>query len=143
MADVATLLGDAGMTSQQSDLAAREAALESLRADFLARFNSIDQAPAQAKAESSMKFARSVLGEVLHEINLYSVAPVLLFDAARIGPQSGPSMTGTRYGVGPAVRLSLINFDVTLGYSFNPNPLSVERRGAVVFTLGISDLFRQ
>lgn len=140
--DLADMLGKAGLATQQADVAARSDALRQLRQDFLTQFNRIDQTQPKAQAKAGMKFARSVLEEILHGLNLYSVAPVLLFDAARLGPQRGPILSGTRYGIGPAARFSLVNFDVTLGYSFNPNPRLGERRGAVVFAIGIGDIFR-
>jgi hypothetical protein len=38
------------------------------------------------------------------------------------GPQSAPGYGGVRYGLGAGIRLSIVTFDVTLGYSWNPNP---------------------
>ena len=52
----------------------------------------------------------------LHELNIYSVSPVAMFDVARVWPVT----EGVRYGVGPGLRLSLVNANFTLGYGFNP-----------------------
>jgi hypothetical protein len=136
------LLEAAGMTAEQADFRARETMLRDLQANSLARFKSLNQSAAIAKAKADMQFPTSVLDQLLHAINIYSISPALLLDAARIGPQPGLGQTGVRYGVGPAVRLSLLNFDVTLGYSFNPRRLAGERRGAPVITLELSDIFR-
>ena len=75
------------------------------------------------------------------ELNLGAVSPALLFDAARIGPvQSGAS--ALRYGIGPAVRFSIVTLDVTVGYSFNPRRQGKEPLGQFFFSMDISDLFR-
>jgi len=40
------------------------------------------------------------------------------------------------------VRLSLVNFNVTLGYAVNPTPRLQEGRGAFFFSMDVTDLFR-
>jgi hypothetical protein len=140
--DLVDLLTAAGKTTEAADFRSRETALRNFQASFLARFNAIKQDGATARAKSDMKFPRSVVGELLHALNIYSIAPALMLDASRIGPQQGPAQPGTRYGVGPAVRLSLLNVELTLGYSVNPNRQPGERRGAPVVTFEISDIFR-
>jgi hypothetical protein len=74
-------------------------------------------------------------------MNLAAISPVIAFDAARIGPPpaGAPAM---RYGIGPGVRFSIVSFHVTLGYSFNPNPVGAEKRGAFFFFMDVTDLFR-
>jgi len=136
------LLVTAGMTAEQTDFSARETSLRKLQADFLVRFNAMNQNAAKAKAKTDMQFPGSVLDQLLHALNIYSISPAFLFDAARIGPQKGLGQTGVRYGVGPAVRLSLLNIEVTLGYSVNPRRQAGERRGAPVITVNLSDIFR-
>jgi hypothetical protein len=64
-----------------------------------------------------------------------------MFDAARIGPvQDGAP--AFRYGIGPGVRLSIVTFRITMGYSFNPNPRPSEGNGAFFFSMTVADLFR-
>ena len=140
--DMEALLATAGMSGQQADFQARETAIRNLQTSFLARFNAINQTAATARAKADLNFSRSVLSQLLHALNIYSIAPAVLLDAARLGPEPGPGQSGTRYGVGPAVKLSLLNVDLTLGYSVNPSPHPGERRGAPVISFEISNIFR-
>ncbi len=140
--DMEALLAAAGMPGQQADFQAREMAMRNLQTSFLVRFNAINQDAAKARAKADLSFSHSVLDQLLHALNIYSIAPAVLLDASRIGPQQGLAQPGTRYGVGPAVRMSLLNVDLTLGYSVNPAPQPGERRGAPVVTFEISNIFR-
>jgi hypothetical protein len=74
-------------------------------------------------------------------MNLAAVSPVAMFDAAHISPQL-PGVPTMRYGIGPGIRFSIVSFQVTLGYSFNPNPQPTEKRGALFFSMDVIDLFR-
>ena len=140
--DLEDLIAAAGMSGQQSDFQMRETAIRNLRTSFFGRFNAINQDAAKARAKANLNFSHSVLNQLLHALNIYSIAPVVLLDAARLGPESSLTQSGMRYGVGPAVRLSLLNVDLTLGYSVNPNPQLGERRGAPVVNFEISNIFR-
>jgi hypothetical protein len=73
----------------------------------------------------------------LHELNIYSVSPVAMFDVARVWPVG----EGVRYGVGPGLRLSLVNANFTLGYGFNPQRSDRESIGAIFFKLDVTSLF--
>ena len=64
------------------------------------------------------------------------------FDAARIGPAVAPGFGKVHYAVGPGVRFSLVTLDFTAGYAFNLNRQPNERRGSLMFSMTISDLFR-
>jgi hypothetical protein len=92
---------------------------------------------ADAHAAEDLKPARSVLDTVLYQLNAYSVAPVGIFDVARVWP----SGVGTRYGIGGGVRLSLVNANFTIGYAFNPQPRQDEGHGALFLKLDITDIF--
>jgi hypothetical protein len=140
--ELASLLEAAGKTAETADFRSREASLRNLQSGFLARFNAINQDGPKAKAANDMKFSHSVLDQLLHALNIYSISPALLMDASRIGPQPGLAQSETRYGIGPAIRLSLLNVDLTLGYSVNPSRQPGERRGAPVVNFEISDIFR-
>ena len=83
-------------------------------------------------------FFTRALDVAFREMNLAAVSPVVVFDAARIGPRSD----GVRYGVGPGVRFSIVTLDVTLGYSFNPKRRPGDPVGAFFFSMDIADLFR-
>ena len=73
----------------------------------------------------------------LHELNIYSIAPVAIFDVARVWPVD----EGVRYGVGPGLRLSLANANFTVGYAFNPLRVAPEKAGAIFFKLDVTSLF--
>jgi len=95
------------------------------------------RARADQKADQDLKPATKVLNTVLYQLNAYSVAPVGIFDVARVWP----SGVGARYALGGGVRLSLVNANFTFGYAVNPHRLPGEGPGAVFFKLDITDLF--
>ena len=105
------------------------------------QFKAIDRTAAEAKAEESLRFPNHIIGELMDTVNLYSISPTILFDAARLGPQPSIGGDGTRYGVGPAIRFGLVNVDFTVGYSFNVQERPGEPRGAAVFGLTFENLF--
>ncbi len=74
---------------------------------------------------------------LLNQLNIYSVAPVAIFDVARVWPVG----QGVRYGVGPGLRLSLVNVNFTFGYAYNPKRLPSEKSGAIFFSLDVTGLF--
>jgi hypothetical protein len=105
-------------------------------------WNAIPLAAAEKKTDFDIGYSVRALDVVFRELNLIEVSPVLMFDAARIGPKTSPGFGNFRYGLGPAMRFSIVTLDFTAGYSFNLNRMPAERRGAFVFSMTISDLFR-
>jgi hypothetical protein len=77
------------------------------------------------------------LDVLLNELNIYSVAPVAIFDVARVWPVG----QGVRYGVGPGLRLSVVNVNFTSGYAYNPQRLPGEKLGALLFSLDVTGIF--
>jgi hypothetical protein len=75
------------------------------------------------------------LDVLLHDLNIYSIAPVAMIDAARVWPG------GVRYGIGPGLRMSLLNVNLTFGYSYNPRRLPGEKPGAIYVKLDFTSLF--
>ena len=73
----------------------------------------------------------------LHELNIYSISPVAIFDVARVWPVN----EGVHYGVGPGLRLSLVNANFTISYGFNPQRSDRESIGAIFFKLDVTSLF--
>jgi hypothetical protein len=73
----------------------------------------------------------------LHELNIYSVSPVAIFDVARVWPVN----EGVHYGVGPGLRFSLVNANFTISYGFNPQRSNRESIGALFFKLDVTSLF--
>jgi hypothetical protein len=104
-----------------------------IQADFMA----IDQDAASAKAAAEMSFARRTLNTLLQEVNIASISPAFVFDAARIGPGGR-----TRYGVGGGIRISLVSsVNITAGYAWNPDRRPHEAPGAFFFSFNTRNLF--
>lgn len=94
-----------------------------------------------ARAKQSMVYPRRVFRELSHEANLIAFSPVFILDAARLR-QDAFSPGTVRYAVGGGFRLSVVSLDVTAGYAFNPTRKPWERRGALLFSMEVSNLFR-
>ncbi len=104
---------------------------------LVVQFDSIDISEAESLADEDMKLVEASLDSFVNELNWLAVSPVGIFDAAQVFPDK----SGMRFGVGGGVRLSLVNFNVTLGYAFNPNRRPGEGRGALFFTMDVTDVF--
>jgi hypothetical protein len=106
-------------------------------------FNNIDLVVAQKRATADMSYVKRTLDIILQELNIASVSPVFIFDAAHIGPANKGPYSGTRYGVGGGLRFSLLNMvNVTSGYAWNPDRRDREVPGAIFFSLSTRNLFR-
>ena len=92
---------------------------------------------ADARASKDFAVAERALDTFLYQLNVYSVAPVAVFDIARVWP----SGVGTRYAIGGGVRLSLVSVNFTAGYAVNPSRLPGEGPGALFFKLDVTNLF--
>lgn len=142
--DLTTVVGQFESSGQSSDhdyLLEVVKELQSLHDSALAQFKAIDRKPSEAKADAALKFPSHILSELMGAVNLYSISPTVLFDAARLGPQPPTGGEGTRYGIGPAIRFGLVNVDFTVGYSFNVQQKPGDPRGAAVFGLSFENLF--
>ena len=110
-----------------------------IRERFLSR---IDTGRAEAKAADDIEYPRNVLDTFFHELNLASIAPVFMFDAARLGSRADQDASGLRFGLGGGIRFSLVSLaHVTVAYVFNTDPMPWEDRGAFFASLEVSDLF--
>jgi hypothetical protein len=92
---------------------------------------------ADSRAAADMKPVSKALNAVLYQLNGYSVAPVGIFDVARVWPTG----VGVRYAVGGGVRLSILNANFTLGYAANANRKSGEGAGALFGQVDITGIF--
>jgi hypothetical protein len=97
----------------------------------------IDSSLYRQRAADTLAPAHKALDVFLHELNIYSIAPVAIFDAARISP----SGVGTRYGVGGGVRFSLVNVNFSTSYVFNVHRGASEGLGAFLFQLDVTNVF--
>jgi hypothetical protein len=107
---------------------------------FVALDQSVTAQQVAQKAHTDMQYPRRVFDQLTREANLVAVSPVGIFDAARLWQNGRP--TAVRYAVGGGLRLSIVSLDVTTGYAWNPNRRPGERRGALVFSMEVSNLFR-
>jgi hypothetical protein len=102
---------------------------------------STEEQDAAKQAKKDMAYPKRVIQALSHEANLYSVSPVAFFDASRLW--RAPNQPGDlRRGAGVGGRFSLVSLDVTAGYAWNLHPRPGEGRGAFIFSLALSNLFR-
>lgn len=129
-----------------NDLRTRQTTLRNAVQDpatgFTVRYSQLDLSIAKQEAAAEMKLPISVLHRFLNELNLASISPVVFTDAARLQSHLLINNPGWRYGLGPGVRFSLINVNLTLGYSFNIARRAGEPIGAFNVGLSFGDLFR-
>lgn len=101
----------------------------------------IDREQARRLAEETMAFPARVVQTVFDEMTVFSLSPLVLFDAGRIGPETA-GWSSTRYSAGGGVRLTLassVSFEA--GYAWNLRPREWEGRGALFLRLRFLDLF--
>lgn len=135
---LAGFLRVAGLTEDADKALGIKSSLDASQPALLKKYNAIDKSEAKRRADEDMKIVGSVLDTFLKELNWITVSPVGIFDVARLWPDK----KGTRYGLGGGARITVVNFNVTVGYAVNPNPRPHEGRGALFFSMDITDLFR-
>ncbi len=135
-------LTDAGLSQDAAQLGADAKKLSALQAEIKSELKRIAVPVVERKANQDIAYTGRALDVIFRELNIVAISPVLLFDAARIGDKELMSVSETRYGLGAGIKFSLVTLDVTTGYSWNVNRKPGEPRGAFVFSLDISDLFR-
>jgi hypothetical protein len=127
-------LKDPGITAAATEISDAQTGL-------VKDFSAIDQAAAKQKASNDIAFVNRTIKTLLREFNVYSIAPVAIFDAASIGPAKG-KFGGTRIGPGGGIRLEIASYvNFTLGYAWNVNRQPGEGQGALFFNIGVRDLF--
>lgn len=101
----------------------------------------VDHHAAERKADQDFAIVDRALDAFVHEINLVSLDPVFVFDAAYAGPTL--SSRFLRYALGAGLRLTLgSHVSFTIGYAGNLNRAQDEPRGAVFFEMKFYDLIR-
>jgi hypothetical protein len=140
--NLASLLSDAAV---RADVAAALQSLSVKRQALRKEYDDLQNLPSnqqfEKQAERDMRYPRRVIGELLRDVNLLAVSPVLMFDTARLW-QSGLPAGDVRYAGGLGLRFSLVNLDLTAGYCWTVGTKPGEGRGALLFTFGVSNLFR-
>ncbi|HXI27559.1 MAG TPA: hypothetical protein VNG89_04035, partial [Vicinamibacterales bacterium] len=101
-------------------------------------YNRLNTPPIERKADRDLSHALRVLDVIFREMNIAAVSPVVTFDVAQIGPGGN----GARYALGGGVKLTVVTLDVTAGYAVTIHRQPGEPRGAFLFALDVSDLFR-
>lgn len=135
-------LTDARLTQDAAHLDADAKALSALQAQIKNELEKIATPVVESKANQDIAYTARTLDVIFRELNIVAISPVLMFDAARIGDKEPTRLSETRYGLGTGIKFSLVTMDVTAGYSWNLKKRPGESRGAFVFSLDISDLFR-
>jgi hypothetical protein len=115
---------------------AASAAVRDAQARMRTSLSLIDERETTARAREALQPARNVLDRFFHELTLASVAPIALFDVARLGR----SDSGFRYAVGAGVRFSLVSaMHLTTVYAVNPDRRPGERRGTLLFSFDVAE----
>ena len=135
-------LTSAGLAKEAKELLAEGAKLLSIQKRAKNEYNGVKFGALEQEVDRDIAYTARSIDVIFREINLVEIAPVVTFDAARIGPGVSPGFGKTHYGVGAGVRFSIVTLDFTAGYSFNLNRQPTEPRGAVLLSMTISDLFR-
>ena len=103
--------------------------------------NRVDHQAVERRADEDFAIVDRALTAFVHEINLVSVDPVVLFDTAYIGPTASSAFV--RHSVGGGLRVTLgSTASFTLGYAANLNRAAGEPRGSLFFELKVFDLIR-
>jgi hypothetical protein len=137
MTNLARLLAEKSQAQTAATVSTLRDSLQTLGSNIKQDLSQIDSKAAEKRAAEEFAPAQKVLHAFLYELNTYSIAPVGIFDIARVWPIG----VGTRYGAGGGVRLSLVNVNLTLAYAANPVRSAGEGRGAFFLKLDVEDLF--
>jgi hypothetical protein len=95
---------------------------------------------AQTKAARELKGINSLLGFIADQANIFSVKPLLMFDAARIGAP-GNLDNQTRYGIGGGLQLTVVLAKFEAGYVYAAKRISGDPPGNFVMRLVFQNLF--
>jgi hypothetical protein len=134
-------VGEVNQQLNDPGIRAAAAAVDASGAAILKDFNAIDQKGAARKAANDIAFVKRTLNTLFKDLNIFSVGPVAVFDAASIGPARG-GLGGSRIGPGGGIRLELASYvNFTLGYAWNVDRQPGEGKGALFFSIGVRDLF--
>jgi hypothetical protein len=128
-----TAASQPGLVSQMQPLLAQIAQSRQAIQEVLKKL----QSPVyEERARKTLAPGHRALDVFLHDLNVYSIAPVAIFDVARVWPVD----MGVRYGVGGGLRFSLVNVNFTMAYAVNPSRAKPEGAGAFFFKLDVTDL---
>lgn len=138
---LARCMVDLNATLMDADLARLGEDLKRHHSTIAEHVGKINRDRARRLAEETMAFPAKVVQTIFDEMTLFSVSPLVLFDAGRIGPEV-EGWRSTRYSVGGGARVTLassVSFE--FGYAWNLRPREWEGRGALFVALRFIDLF--
>jgi hypothetical protein len=95
---------------------------------------------AQTKAARELRGINSLLGFIADQANIFSVKPLLMFDAARIGAP-GNLHNQTRYAIGGGLQLTIVVAKFEAGYMYGAKRISGDPPGNFVMRLVFQNLF--
>jgi hypothetical protein len=140
---LSSLTSELSKSLREASLSVLSNQIDSLMNDIKALGTEIDQASSlpltkyEDQAWQELAPGHHAIDVFLHQLNIFSISPLVAFDVARVWPVN----EGVRYGVGPGLRFSLVNTNFTLGYSFNLQRTNRENAGALFFKLDVTTLF--
>lgn len=141
LSEVTSKCGKLNHSLDSPEVAAASNSLQEVAGRLQVQLDTIDN-DASAKADSLMTYVKRLLFRVLSEVNIVSVSPVGLFDVAHIGPATSGPYSGTRYGVGAGLRLTLAStVSFTAAYAWNVDRHPGEGPGAFSFSLTTRNFF--
>ena len=116
-----------------------ETSKRSLR-KILMKEEGLSDTKATAKAERELKGVNSILAFIADQANLYSIKPLLMFDAAQL-KAPGLSNSHTRYAIGGGLQFTIVIARFEAGYLRTLHRLPGDNRGNIVMRLVFSNLF--
>jgi hypothetical protein len=137
MDNLAQILVAKGQPQTAASISTLRNSMETFRNNIQDDLAKVNGKAAQDRANQDFSAAQRVLKAFLYELNIYSIAPIAVFDVARVWPTG----ISSRYAVGGGVRLSLVNMNLTVAYAANPKRNPDEGRGAIFVKLDVEDLF--
>jgi hypothetical protein len=94
---------------------------------------------ARAKADRELQGIGSALRFIADQANIYSLKPLVMFDAARIGAPR--NLNPTRYAIGAGIQLTIVVAKFEAGYLHTINRMNGDPRGSFMMRLVFQNLF--
>jgi hypothetical protein len=107
---------------------------------ILMKEEKLSELEAQAKADRELKGVNSILAFISDRANLYSVKPLIMFDAAQLDAPGRPG-GHTRYAAGAGLQLTVVIAQFEIGYLHTLRRLPGDDRGNLVMRLVFRNLF--
>ena len=136
-------LRDPGLDPFLTDLRAQQTSMQGFFESTKKKFENFERDGLPIAKTNMMNLLRDLRVQIEtlgRELNIFSVGPVFMFDAARLNTDN--QRNGFRYGVGTGLAVEVFGLQFSGGYSWNPNRRLGEPRGAVVFGLNVADWLR-